>query len=70
MIALLKLRKKEPQLERPFKVPMYPVFPLVALVIAVVSFVAMTVYNFKLALIYFLIIGLCYAAFKLFARKN
>src|SRR4029079_980913 len=70
MIALLRLRKKEPRLERPFKVPMYPVFPVVALIIAIVSFVAMTVYNLKLTLIYFLIIGLCYAAFKLFARTN
>src|SRR5436189_1031804 len=56
MIALLRLRKKEPQLERPFKVPMYPVFPLIALIIAVVSFVAMTIYNQNLALIYFLLI--------------
>jgi ethanolamine permease len=70
MIALLRLRKKEPNLERPFKVPMYPVFPAVALIIAVVSLVAMTIYNLKLALIYFLIIGVCYVAFKLFAGKN
>jgi len=70
MISLLKLRKKEPQLERPFKVPMYPVFPVVALLIAVFSFVAMTIYNFKLSLIYFLIIGICFIAFKLFAGKN
>jgi ethanolamine permease len=70
MIALLTLRKKEPGLERPFKVPMFPIFPMVALIIAIVSFAAMTIYNLKLALIYFLIIGLCYVAFKLFARTN
>lgn len=70
MIALLRLRKKEPQLERPFRVPMYPLFPLAALFIGIFSFVAMTVYNFKLAIIYFLILGICYAAFKLLARKN
>lgn len=69
MIALLQLRKKEPQLERPFKAPMYPAFPLVALVIAVISFVAMTIYNLKLALIYFLLIGICYGCFKLFKIK-
>jgi ethanolamine permease len=69
MIALLRLRKKEPQLERPFKVPMYPWFPLAALFIAVFSFGAMTVYNPRLALIYFLILGICYVMFKLFARK-
>ena len=70
MIALLRLRKREPSLDRPFKVPLYPIFPLVALIIAVVSFAAMTIYNLKLALIYFLIIGVCYIAFKLFARRN
>ena len=70
MIALLRLRRKEPQLDRPFKVPMYPWFPLAALFIAVFSFVAMTVYNVRLALIYFLILGICYATFKVFAPKN
>jgi len=69
MITLLQLRKKEPELERPFKVPMYPAFPLIALIIAVVSFVAMTIYNVKLALIYFLLIGICYGSFKLFKIK-
>ncbi len=66
MIALLRLRKKEPQLERPFKVPVYPFFPVIALIIAVVSFIAMTIYNLKLTLIYFLLIGICYGCFKLF----
>jgi len=70
MIALLKLRKKEPQLERPFKVPMYPVFPIIALVIALVSFIAMIIYNLKLALIYFLLIGICYGCFKLFKIRS
>jgi ethanolamine permease len=69
MIALLLLRKTEPLLERPFKVPMYPAFPVIALVIAVVSFVAMTIYNLKLALIYFLLLGICYGSFKLFKIK-
>lgn len=70
MVALLRLRKKEPQLERPFKVPMFPLFPIAALSIALFSFVAMTVYNFKLALTYFLILAVTYLAFKLFGRKN
>jgi ethanolamine permease len=69
MISLLRLRKKEPQMERPFKVPMYPAFPVIALVIAVVSFTAMTIYNLKLALIYFLLLGICYGCFKLFKTE-
>jgi ethanolamine permease len=70
MIALLRLRKKEPGLVRPFKVPAYPFFPIIALVIAIVSFVAMSVYNYKLALIYSLLMGACFAAFKLFKTKD
>jgi ethanolamine permease len=66
IVSLIRLRQKEPQLERPFKVPFYPAFPIIALVIATVSFIAMTVYNFKLALIYFLLLGVCYTCFKLF----
>jgi len=68
MISVLKLRKKEPELHRPFRVPLYPVFPVVALVIASFSFAAMVVYNELLALIYFLILGLSFAAFKIVKR--
>jgi ethanolamine permease len=64
MIALLRLRKTEPNLVRPFKVPMYPVFPIVALVIGVISFVAMSIYNIKLVSVYILIIGLSFLLFK------
>ena len=64
MISLIQLRKKEPGLLRPFKVPLYPLFPIVALVIGVISFVAMTIYNFKVASIYILIIGMSYLLFK------
>lgn len=70
MIALLRLRKKEPGLERPFKVPFYPFFPIIALVIAIISLVALSVYNPKLALIYLLLMGACFAAFKLFKTKD
>jgi len=70
MIVLLQLRKKEPGLQRPFKVPMYPVFPVVALTIAVASLVAMTIYNLRLALVYFLLMGLCFVAFKIFQEKQ
>lgn len=65
MVSLLVLRKKEPGLERPFKVPMYPVFPLVALVIATVAFIAMTVYNPMIALVYVGILAATFAWFKI-----
>ncbi|HET6995431.1 MAG TPA: ethanolamine permease [Chitinophagaceae bacterium] len=70
MIALLRLRKTEPGLERPFKVPLYPVFPVVALIIAIVSIIAMAYYNQKPALIYLSIIAGCYLAFKLFHKNT
>jgi ethanolamine permease len=70
MISLIRLRKKEPALERPFKVPMYPVFPVTALVIAALSFGAMTIYNVRLALVYFLIMALSYASYKLFRARS
>lgn len=70
MIAMLKLRKNEPQLERPFKVPAYPAFPVIALIIAIVSFAAMTIYNWKLAIIYLLLIGISYLSFKFTYQKS
>lgn len=64
MVSLFKLRKNEPNLERPFKVPLYPIFPLLALIIASVSLVAMTIYNLNLAGIYFGIMFLSFLWYK------
>jgi len=66
MVALLRLRQKEPQLERPFKVPLYPAFPVIALLIATASFVAMAVYNSWLTLVYLALLVGSYVCFKLF----
>jgi ethanolamine permease len=65
MISMIQLRKKEPNLVRPFKVPYFPAFPLIALTIAIISIIALTLYNLKLALIYFALMGVSYAVFKL-----
>ncbi|HSC40569.1 MAG TPA: amino acid permease, partial [Chitinophagaceae bacterium] len=70
MITVLALRKKEPQLERPFKVPLYPAFPVIALVIASVSLVAMATLNIKLSVIYFSILALAYIWFHFFVNKR
>jgi ethanolamine permease len=69
MISLLVLRKKEPQLARPFKVPFYPVFPILALSIALFSIIVMTYYNLKLALIYFGIVLFSFIIFKIVKRQ-
>ena len=65
MISLLQLRKKEPTLERPFKVPLYPITPIVALVIASVSLVAMIVYNRQLAGIYLSLLVISFIWYKI-----
>lgn len=70
MIALLRLRKKEPGLERPFKVPFYPATPVIALIIAAVAFIAMTIYNFKLAVIYCAALAGCFALYKIIQKNN
>jgi ethanolamine permease len=68
MISLFVLRKKEPNLERPFKVPFYPITPMVALVIAIIALIAMSYYNAVLAIIYFSILAIGYISFKLFNK--
>lgn len=70
MISFFALRKKEPGMERPFRVPAYPLFPAVALIIASIALIAMTYYNCSLALIFFGIIGLAYVYFLLFLNKK
>ncbi|MFQ3174711.1 MAG: ethanolamine permease [Flavobacterium sp.] len=68
MMALIKLRKSEPDLNRPFVVPMYPILPIVALVIGLVSLIAMSYYNQTMAFWYFGTIALGYLAFKMYYR--
>lgn len=45
MASLFKLRRSQPQLERPFRAPMYPLFPGFALLAALVCLVTMVYYN-------------------------
>jgi ethanolamine permease len=70
MIALLRLRRKEPELHRPFKTPFYPFFPIIALMIAILSFISMTIFNSRLALVYFLLMGICFGLFKWFGKGS
>ncbi len=69
-LSLIKLRTSEPDLHRPFRVPMYPLFPIIALVIASVALVAMTYYNFQLALIYFATVAVAFILYKLFHKSD
>jgi ethanolamine permease len=70
MLSLFALRKKFPQMDRPFKVPFYPVFPAVALLIASVAFVAVCIYNPVLTVIYIAILCCTYAAYFWWLRHT
>lgn len=54
MVSILVLRKKEPLLHRPFKVPFYPYFPVIALLLSVLSLVAIAWYNATLTMWFFI----------------
>ena len=70
MITVVVLRNKEPGLQRPFRVPFYPVFPLIALTIAIGALVAMLVYNQLLGGIYFLILLGSFFIFTIFSKRS
>lgn len=70
MITFFALRKNDPELHRPFRVPLYPWFPAIALLIASVSLVAMAYFNPILSLVFFGILGISYGLFVLFIDKN
>jgi ethanolamine permease len=65
MVSVIKLRKTEPALHRPFKVPLFPLFPLIALTIAGIALLAMIWYNQILALIYISILVLSFTFYKI-----
>ena len=70
MVSLFVLRKKEPDMQRPFKVPFFPVTPFLALLIAAISLVLVGYYNVKLFIIYSVLIALTYILFKIFYKKT
>lgn len=69
MISLLVLRRKQPAMERPFKVPLYPWFPLIALVLGVVCLVAIVWYNLVMSAVFFGALGLIIFFFLTFRKS-
>ncbi len=53
LLSLFILRKKEPNLERPFVSPFYPYFPAIALLLCGISMFAIIYFNFILSLYFF-----------------
>jgi ethanolamine permease len=70
MISLFILRFKEPDLERPFAAPFYPVFPAIALVISFVCMIAIMYYNLLISLIFFAGMALATAMFILLGKHK
>ena len=70
MISIIILRKREPELHRPFRIRFYPLFPVVALIIASVSIVAMFIFNPKLGLIYFSILLVTFLLYRTFKTAD
>ncbi len=70
MWSLFMLRRKEPDLERPFRAVAYPIFPALALAIAAVAGVGMAVTNWKIAAIFGGILVLGSAYFMAFYRDE
>jgi ethanolamine permease len=70
MISIMILRKREPDLPRPFRVPFYPAFPIISLIIATVSIIAMFIFNLKLGMIYFSILLITFLLYRIFKRSD
>jgi ethanolamine permease len=57
MFSLLALRRKEPDLARPYRTPFYPYFPLVAAVLALVCMGAIVYYHPAESALFFIMLG-------------
>ena len=68
LVSLFALRRREPELARPFAVPGYPLVPLVALVLAIVSLGALVYNNLLLSGIFLVGLVLTLELFKLLKR--
>lgn len=69
-LSLIKLRRAEPDLPRPYRTPGYPVVPIVSLVASIVVAAAMVFYNPKLAAIYVGILVVTYVVWLIVVPKD
>jgi ethanolamine permease len=68
--AVIALRRREPDLARPYKTPLYPLPPIVAGALALVCAVAMVRSYPDMALAYLALMAICYGAFVLFVPRD
>ncbi|MCG2617730.1 ethanolamine permease [Terrimonas sp. NA20] len=70
MISLFRLRKIEPQLDRPFKAPFYPWFPLIALLLSVLCLISIIYFNLQLSAVFFSIMLLAYLLYRTILKRK
>ncbi|MBX3723528.1 MAG: ethanolamine permease [Turneriella sp.] len=70
LVSLFVLRRISPELERPFKTPLFPFTPALALAIAVFSLCALVYFNPYLTLIYLGILAAGSVYFRLMLRSG
>jgi ethanolamine permease len=69
-LSLMKLRRSEPTLVRPYRTPLYPVVPIVSLVASIVVAAAMVFYNLKLAGMYVAVLVIAYVVWLVIVPKD
>jgi ethanolamine permease len=69
MLSLFRLRKTEPDLARPYSVPLYPVLPAIALVLSIICFAAVVWYNQLIAGLYFGLLGVFFVSFLALVKR-
>ncbi|MDB5114844.1 MAG: ethanolamine permease [Mucilaginibacter sp.] len=70
MISLFILRKKEPDLERPFISPFYPAFPATALVISLICLFAIVYFSVIVSMVFFAILAIAILIFMLMGKHK
>lgn len=70
MMSLFALRKKEPNLDRPFIAIAYPAFPAIALGLAIICLVTMIYFNPQLALLFVVLMALAFIYFSMTQAKR
>jgi ethanolamine permease len=70
MASLFKLRRSEPDMERPFRAPFYPFFPAFALLAATVCMIAMIYYNLLVFGIFVALLAIGYGYFLTTAKRR
>ncbi|MZI95357.1 ethanolamine permease [Vibrio sp. CAIM 722] len=72
MLSLFKLRRSEPNLNRTYRAPFYPIVPGIALVLAVLCLIAMVWFNQVITLIFLamMFVGYVYFSMTKHQREN